>query len=45
MNKVLSEATSFVEEVKGAVPSPENVESVVCAPALFLDRLVQATKA
>lgn len=44
MNKVLSEATSFVEEVKGAVPSPESVDSVVCAPALFLDRLVEATK-
>lgn len=44
MHKVLSEATSFVEEVKGLVPSSEEVDSVVCAPALFLDRLVEATK-
>ncbi|MBM7704528.1 triose-phosphate isomerase [Metabacillus iocasae] len=44
MHKVLSEATSFVEEVKGLVPTADSVESVVCAPALFLDRLVEATK-
>jgi triosephosphate isomerase (TIM) len=44
MHKVLSEAISFVEEVKGLVPAPEEVDSVVCAPALFLDRLVEATK-
>jgi len=44
MNKTLSEAVSFVEEVKNQVPSSEQVESVVCAPALFLDRLVQITK-
>lgn len=44
MNKVLSEATSFVEEVKGSVPGSEKVDAVVCAPALFLDRLVEATK-
>ena len=44
MNKVLSEANSFVEEVKGLVPSPKNVDSVVCAPALFLNSLVGAVK-
>ncbi|MDM5200599.1 triose-phosphate isomerase [Fictibacillus enclensis] len=44
MNKTLSEAKSFVEEVKGSIPSADTVDSVVCAPALFLDALVQATK-
>ncbi|TCL47385.1 triosephosphate isomerase [Thermolongibacillus altinsuensis] len=44
MHKTLSEALSFVEEVKNAVPSAEKVDSVVCAPALFLERLVEATK-
>jgi triosephosphate isomerase (TIM) len=39
MNKTLSEARSFVEEVKGLVPSAETVDSVICAPALFLDCL------
>jgi len=42
MHKVLSEATSFVEEVKGQVPSADKVDSVVCAPALFLERLVNS---
>lgn len=44
MNKVLSEAKSFTEEVKTLIPSSESVESVICAPALFLDSLVQASK-
>ncbi|WP_096156668.1 triose-phosphate isomerase [Bacillus sp. FJAT-45066] len=44
MNKVLSEAVSFVEEVKGLVPSPTKVDAVVCAPALFLERLVTNTE-
>ena len=44
MYKTFSEASSFVEEVKGASPSHERVESVVCAPALFLERLVEADK-
>ncbi|MEC2077229.1 triose-phosphate isomerase [Metabacillus fastidiosus] len=44
MHKVLSEARSFVEEVKSLVPSSENADSVVCAPAVFLDQLVQITK-
>ncbi len=39
MNKTLTEARSFVEEVKGLVPSAEAVDSVICAPALFLDCL------
>ncbi|MRX72315.1 triose-phosphate isomerase [Bacillus lacus] len=41
MNKTLSEAKSFAEEVKNLVPSSDKVESVVCAPALFLERLVE----
>ncbi len=36
MNKTHGEAVSFIEEVKNQVPSKEEVESVVCAPALFL---------
>ncbi|WP_027409935.1 triose-phosphate isomerase [Anoxybacteroides tepidamans] len=44
MHKTLSEAISFAEEVKGMVPASERVDSVVCAPALFLERLVEAAK-
>lgn len=44
MNKTLSEAKSFIEEVKSLVPSSDKVDSVVCAPALFLDQLVTAAK-
>ncbi|PLT32166.1 triose-phosphate isomerase [Bacillus sp. V5-8f] len=41
MNKNLSEAKSFLEEVKSLVPSSEAVDSVICSPALFLNELVQ----
>ena len=44
MNKTLSEAKSFVEEVKNVIPSNDAVDSVVCSPALFLGQLVEATK-
>ncbi|MBB5324318.1 triosephosphate isomerase [Anoxybacillus tepidamans] len=44
MHKTLAEALQFVTEVKHAIPSAEQVDSVVCAPALFLERLVEATK-
>ncbi|WP_409290310.1 triose-phosphate isomerase [Peribacillus sp. SCS-37] len=44
MNKKRDEAKSFVEEVKGLIPSADSVEAVVCSPALFLDSLVQLTK-
>ena len=44
MNKTLPEAKSFLEEVKKAVPAKEEVESVVCAPALFLESLVNIAK-
>ncbi|GEL07509.1 triose-phosphate isomerase [Salisediminibacterium halotolerans] len=41
MNKTKNEALDFIQAVKGAVPSQEKVESVVCSPHLFLDALVQ----
>jgi triosephosphate isomerase len=44
MHKVLSEAKGFIEEVKGLVPSSEKVDSVVCAPALFLESLISLAK-
>ncbi|MED4204571.1 triose-phosphate isomerase [Neobacillus mesonae] len=44
MHKTLSEAKSFAEEVKGLVPASEQVDSVICAPALFLQSLVEAVK-
>ncbi|MEJ9228547.1 triose-phosphate isomerase [Peribacillus butanolivorans] len=44
MNKTLSEATAFLEEVSNLIPKQDLIESVVCAPALFLDQLVQAAK-
>lgn len=40
MHKTLTEAQDFMKEVKGLVPSSEEVESVVCAPAPFLQKLV-----
>ncbi|MDQ0220043.1 triose-phosphate isomerase [Peribacillus cavernae] len=40
MNKKHSEAKSFLEEVKSLVPTKEAVDSVICAPALFLNELV-----
>jgi triosephosphate isomerase (TIM) len=43
MNKTIAEAKAFVEEVKNVVPDAAVVDSVVCAPALFLDALVQDT--
>ncbi|WP_071460731.1 triose-phosphate isomerase [Bacillus massilinigeriensis] len=44
MFKTLSEATSFLEEVKSLVPSKDEVESVVCSPALFLGQLAEIAK-
>ncbi|WP_338449362.1 triose-phosphate isomerase [Niallia oryzisoli] len=41
MHKTLPEAKSFLEEIKNAVPTNDKVESVVCAPALFLSSLVE----
>ncbi len=44
MNKTLSEATAFLEEVSNLIPKQDVIDTVVCAPALFLDQLVQAAK-
>ncbi|WP_209124988.1 triose-phosphate isomerase [Alkalihalobacillus sp. BA299] len=44
MNKTLGEAVEFVDQVKGNVPSNEQVDAVVCAPALFLDALVKSVE-
>ncbi|MGE7763813.1 triose-phosphate isomerase [Peribacillus sp. NPDC096540] len=44
MNKTLSEATAFLEEVSNLIPKQDLIDSVVCAPALFLDQLVQSAK-
>ncbi|WP_394234622.1 triose-phosphate isomerase [Niallia oryzisoli] len=44
MHKTLPEAKSFMEEIKNAIPSNDKVESVVCAPALFLNSLVELAK-
>lgn len=40
MNKTLEEAVSFVDKVKGLVPSNTQTETVICPPFLFLDRLI-----
>lgn len=44
MNKTLGEAVSFVEEVKSSIPAADKAEAVVCAPALFLEKLASAVK-
>ncbi|RDI41072.1 triose-phosphate isomerase [Falsibacillus pallidus] len=44
MHKTLSEAKAFAEEVKGLVPSADSIDTVICAPALFLEKLVEVTK-
>ena len=44
MHKTLSEATSFVKEIGQQVPTSNEVDTVVCAPALFLGQLVQASE-
>ncbi|KIL79261.1 triose-phosphate isomerase [Bacillus badius] len=44
MHKTAAEAKSFAEEVKSLVPDASIVDSVICAPALFLEKLVQTVK-
>ena len=44
MSKTLLEAKNFMEKISGVVPSKDKVESVVCAPALFLESLVSMSK-
>lgn len=41
MNKLMGEATQFVDDVKGQIPSYDQVESVVVAPFPYLPTLVQ----
>lgn len=42
MYKTASEASDFAEKVKGALPSSEKVDAVICAPAVFLQNLVES---
>lgn len=44
MNKTLEEAKQFIKEVKGLVPEEDMVDAVVCAPALYLDHLTNASE-
>lgn len=44
MNKTLSEATGFLEEVSTLIPKSDKIDAVVCAPALFLNQLVQSAQ-
>ncbi|HET7629579.1 MAG TPA: triose-phosphate isomerase [Bacillales bacterium] len=41
MNKTIDEAKLFIREIVGKVPKAEKMDTVVCAPALFLDALVK----
>jgi len=40
MNKTLQESLDFANEVKDKIPAKDQVDSVICAPALFLGQLV-----
>jgi len=40
MNKVLSEAESFVSDTKDKVPAQDKVDSIICAPFPYLQALV-----
>ncbi len=44
MYKTLQEATNFVEELREKDLASEHVEAVICAPSLFLNRLVESAK-
>lgn len=44
MYKTAEEARSFTNEVLGKVPTSDNLEAVICPPALYLSELVQLTK-
>lgn len=41
MHKTLDEAKSFVKEVSGLIPDEDKIDSVICAPTLFLNALVE----
>ncbi|MGG0888250.1 triose-phosphate isomerase [Cytobacillus horneckiae] len=44
MHKTMPEAKSFIEEINGLVPDEIDMDTVVCAPALFLERLVDGVE-
>lgn len=44
MNKTLSEAKSFLEEVSTLIPKADKIDSVICSPALYLDQLLNGAK-
>lgn len=44
MYKSAEEATSFVKELQQHVPASERLETVICAPFLYLQELVQRTE-
>ena len=44
MYKTFDEAVDFVEAIQQAIPSPEKVDAVVCAPAIYLPTLVVAAE-
>ena len=44
MYKTVEEAKGFAEEVKGKVSVSDQVEAVICPPALYLSELVQITE-
>ena len=44
MNKTAKEAKEFAEAVKTKIPSNDKVDSVIGAPALFLETLVTAAE-
>ena len=41
MYKSFEEACQFVDEVRDAIPSEEQVDAVICAPAIYLPTLVE----
>ncbi len=44
MNKTADEAHQFIERVKNNIPSDDKVVAVVGAPAIYLEKMVEATK-
>ncbi|TVP90760.1 triose-phosphate isomerase [Alkalibacterium sp.] len=43
MNKTSTEAATFIDGVKGNIPSPDKVDAVIGAPSLFLQSLIDLT--
>ena len=44
MYKTFDEAVDFVEAIQQEIPSPDKVDAVICAPALYLPTLVVASE-